>query len=308
MKKMIKYFCLFLLILCSCNRGKKENNVFHVAVLRGPSVIAFAKMIEDSPEIDSKRLSVDIVDSPEQMQALLIKGEADLAALPMINAANLYNKGLKYSLLGCPVWGNLYIVEKKGYNAPSQGTNTLHIFGAGTTPDILTRYYLEQKGLTYSLNYSFSTPQEISQGLLSGQIRTAVMAEPFLSLILRKDSTLYIKSSLNNPDSTSPGFAQTAIVYAPSLQGKSTILDSLLDESCQFAVNQPEQAIKILENRNIFVPGSLTPESIERCQIKYLSTKEAKRSILDFLRLIGKYEPKAIGGKVPNDGFMPEKQ
>lgn len=305
---MIKYFCLFLLILCSCNRGKKENNVFHVAVLRGPSVIAFAKMIEDSPEIDSKRLSVDIVDSPEQMQALLIKSEADLAALPMINAANLYNKGLKYSLLGCPVWGNLYIVEKKGYNAPSQGTNTLHIFGAGTTPDILTRYYLEQKGLTYSLNYSFSTPQEISQGLLSGQIRTAVMAEPFLSLILRKDSTLYIKSSLNNPNSTSPGFAQTAIVYAPSLQGKSTILDSLLDESCQFAVNQPEQAIKILENRNIFVPGSLTSESIERCQIKYLSTKEAKRSILDFLRLIEKYEPKAIGGKVPNDGFMPEKQ
>ena len=104
---MIKYFCLFLLILCSCNKTEKGRNVLHVAVLRGPSVIAFAKMIEDSPEIDGKRLSVDIVDSPEQMQALLIKGEADLAALPMINAANLYNKGLKYALLGCPVWGNL---------------------------------------------------------------------------------------------------------------------------------------------------------------------------------------------------------
>ena len=82
--------------------------MLHVAVLRGPSVIAFAKMMEDSPEIEGKRLSVDIVDSPELMQALLIKGKADLAALPMINAANLYNKGLKYSLLGCPVWGNLY--------------------------------------------------------------------------------------------------------------------------------------------------------------------------------------------------------
>ena len=79
--------------------------MLHVAVLRGPSVIAFAKMMEDSPEIGGKRLSVDIVDSPELMQALLIKGKADLAALPMINAANLYNKGLKYSLLGCPVWG-----------------------------------------------------------------------------------------------------------------------------------------------------------------------------------------------------------
>ena len=37
--------------------------MLHVAVLRGPSVIAFAKMMEDSPEIGGKRLSVDIVDS-----------------------------------------------------------------------------------------------------------------------------------------------------------------------------------------------------------------------------------------------------
>lgn len=305
---MIKYFCLFLLILCSCNKTEKGRNVLHVAVLRGPSVIAFAKMIEDSPEIEGKRLSVDIVDSPEQMQALLIKGEADLAALPMINAANLYNKGLKYALLGCPVWGNLYIVKKKDTDVLSRETNTLHVFGAGTTPDILTRYYLKQNGLTYSLNYSFSTLREISQGLLSGQVQTAVMAEPFLSLILRKDSTIYIQSSLNNPDSLSPGFSQTAIVYAPALQGKRAELDSLLNESCQFAVSQPEQTIRILENRNIFIPGSLTPESIERCQIKYLSTAEAQESILDFLRLIEKYEPKAIGGKLPDNGFMPEKQ
>lgn len=119
--------------------------MLHVAVLRGPSVIAFAKMMEDSPEIEGKRFSVDIVDSPELMQALLIKGKADLAALPMINAANLYNKGLKYSLLGCPVWGNLYLVEKQGIRNQSPETETLYVFGAGTTPDILTRYYLHQK-------------------------------------------------------------------------------------------------------------------------------------------------------------------
>lgn len=306
MKKMIKYFCLLLVILCGCNNGQKKNDVLHVAVLRGPSVIAFAKMIEYSPVINGQQVYVDIVDSPELMQALLIKGKADLAALPMINAANLYNKGLKYILLGCPVWGNLYLVEKKGIQNRSSETETLHVFGAGTTPDILTRFYLYQKGLSYSLNYSFTTPGEIGQGLLAGQIQTAVLAEPFLSMILRKDSTLYIKSSLNNPDSTSPGFAQTAIVYAPSLKGKRAILDSLLNESCQFAVSQPQRVIEILENRNIFAPGALTPESIERCRIQYLPAKDAKESILDFLRLIKEYEPKAIGGKLPDSGFMPE--
>lgn len=301
---MIRYLCLLLLVLCSCNNSKEGNEVIHVSVLRGPSVIAFAKMIEDSPEIEGKRLSINIVDSPEQMQALLIKGETELAALPMINAANLYNKGLKYSLLGCPVWGNLYIVSKKRNNTQLPETNFLHIFGAGTTPDILTRYYLQKKGLSYSLNYSFATPLEITQGLLSGQIYRAVLAEPFLSVALKKDSTIHIESNLNNPDSTSPGFAQTAIVCTPSLNNKRILLDSLLNESCQFALLHPKQAIHILEKRNIFTPGSLTPESIERCRIKYLPAEEIKESILDFLRLIEQYEPKAIGGKLPDNAFI----
>lgn len=305
---MIRYFCLLLLVLCSCNNSKKDNDVIHVSVLRGPSVIAFAKMIEDSPEIEGKRLSINIVDSPEQMQALLIKGETELAALPMINAANLYNKGLKYSLLGCPVWGNLYIVSKKGNNNQLPETNSLHVFGAGTTPDILTRYYLQQKGISYSLNYSFATPLEITQGLLSGQVHRTVLAEPFLSVALKKDSTIHIESNLNNPDSSSPGFAQTAIVCTPSLSNKRIILDSLLNESCQFALHHPKQTIHILESRKIFAPGSLTPESIERCRIKYLPAEETKESILDFLRLIEQYEPKAIGGKIPDNTFISGKQ
>lgn len=305
---MIRYFCLILLVLCSCHNGKKENDVIRVSVLRGPSVIAFAQMLEDSPVIDGKRLTVEVVDSPEIMQALLIKGQADVAALPMINAANLYNKGLKYSLLGCPVWGNLYIVgkEEKGKHSPEPPT--LHIFGAGTTPDILTRYHLKQQDLSYSLNYSFTTPLEITHGLLSGQIQTAVLAEPFLSVALQKDSTLHILSGLNNPDSGSPGFAQTAIVYTPSLSNKKDVLDSLLTTSCRFAAEQPEKAIQILENRNIFAPGSLTPASIERCRIEYRPAVDAQKSILDFLKLIGQYEPKAIGGKVPDNTFITGKQ
>lgn len=278
--------------------------MIRISVLRGPSVIAFAQMLEDSPVIDGKRLSVEIVDSPEIMQALLIKGQADVAALPMINAANLYNKGLKYTLLGCPVWGNLYIVGKEEKTKPTLEPATLHIFGAGTTPDILTCYYLKQQGLSYSLNYSFTTPREITQGLLSGQVQTAVLAEPFLSVALQKDSTLHILIGLNNPDSTSPGFAQTAIVCASSLSDKRELLDSLLTASCRFAVEQPERTIQILESRNIFAPGSLTPASIVRCRIEYRTAADAQKSILDFLKLIGQYEPKAIGGKVPDGSFI----
>jgi len=141
------------------------------------------------------------------------------------------------------------------------------------------------------------------QGLLAGKVDYAVLGEPFLSIALRKDSTLQILADLNKPDSASFGFAQTAILYVPTLKKSKETMDSLLNASCRFAVEQPEQAICILEKENIFTFGMLTPESIERCKIDYKTVSEAQENILHFLQLIEQYEPKALGGKMPDEQF-----
>ena len=298
---LLRCFC-FLSILCCCN-SKPNTEAIHVSVLRGPSAIAFAHWMEKTPVIDGKPLFVQIIDSPDLMQAALIKGEADIAVLPMISAANLYNKGIRYHLAGCPIWGTLYLAGKNEKIISSGNKAVLHIFGAGTTPDILTRHYLWQHKLDYTLNYSFTTAQEIMQGILAGKIDHAVLGEPFLNIALRKDSTLNILADLNRPDSASSGFAQTAILYAPTLEKNRKTIDSLLTLSCRFAVEQPELAIQILEKENIFVPGMLTPESIKRCKIDYKTASEAQENILRFLQLIKQYEPKALGGKMPDEKF-----
>ena len=48
------------------------------------------------------------------------------------------------------------------------------------------------------------------------------------------------------------------------------------------------------------------PVTISRASLDYAG--EAKESILDFLRLIEQYEPKAIGGKLPDNGFISGEQ
>ena len=142
---MIKYIFLLFILCCSgCRHAQTEDTVIKVSVLRGPSVIAFADWLENPPIIDNKKVQVKVVDSPDLAQALLIKQETDIAVLPMINAANLYNKGIKIKLAGCPIWGTLYLVEKTPLKEPA-----LYVFGNGTTPDILTRYYLGRQRLDY---------------------------------------------------------------------------------------------------------------------------------------------------------------
>lgn len=299
---MTRYICLlFIVIFCSCNQASKDNHIIQVSVLRGPSAIAFAQWIEHPPILNGKKIAVRIIDTPGLMQARLIKRNTDIAVLPMINAANLYNKGVHYIVAGCPIWGTLYMVEKKDIPADD---NALYIFGAGANPDIITRYYLEQQSLPYSLNYSFSTAREVMQALYMGKANRAILGEPFLSAALQRDSTLHIIADLNHPVSSPDGFAQTAVLYAPSLKEHKNSLDSLLRLSCRFANEQPGEVIRILESKKVFAAGMLTPESIRRCKINYRTAADAKESIEDFLQVMYDYEPKSIGGKLPGSGFI----
>lgn len=305
MRIVKKYLPILLAILfCHCTDPAKEHTQIRVSVLRGPSAIAFAEWMLHPPVIGGKTVEVEMVDSPEIMQSLLIKGETDIAVLPIVSAANLYNKGIPYRVTGCPIWGTLYLIERKGRTAGPE--TPIHIFGAGTTPDILTRHYLNlHSSGEQPLNYAFSTPREIVQALLAGKVEAAVLSEPFLSIALAKDTTFRISANLNRiAPGSSASFAQTAIVRHPALAPEQQGIDSLLQQTCCFANEHPDQVIQILEEKGIFAPRSLTSESIRRCKIDYQTAREAAESIFSFLQLIYEYEPKAVGGKLPDRGFL----
>ena len=304
-----RLYLLLLLIVVSClgcrdgvrSVSTSDSAPIQVAVLRGPSVIALADWLVNPPQIDGQAVAVQVFDAPDRVQAALIKGEADVAMLPMISAANLYNKGVALQLLGCPIWGTLYIVERQSITA----NTPLHLFGSGTTPDILTRHYLQQEGLDYPLSYTLRSAQEVAEGLLVGRVDRAVLGEPFLSLVLRKDSSLHIVADLNRlSPQDSIGFAQTAIVCTPEAATHRQELCAALRRSCAETNAAPERAIQRLENQQLFAPGALTTASVRRCRIDFRETKEIASSIETFLRLIYSYEPRALGGKLPDAGFI----
>ena len=295
----MKHLLFFILILLLTGCRSSSDQEIRAVVLRGPSVMAFAQWLEQPPVIEGKRVAVTVAESPDIVQAALIKGEAEIAVLPTISAANLYNKGVRLEMAGCPIWGTLYLVGRTGSN-----DSTIHIFGRGTTPDILTRHYLSNEGQQPPLNYVFQTAGEITQGLMAKKINRAVVSEPFLSIALQKDTTLQIIADLNRTETSEMGFAQTAIVLTPDMSALRDTLNSLLAESCRFANERPEETIRILEDKKLFAPGMLTPEAIRRCRLDYKSGQEAQAEIDTFLRLIFQYEPKAIGGKLPDARFF----
>ncbi|MCD8194149.1 MAG: ABC transporter substrate-binding protein [Tannerellaceae bacterium] len=301
MYKFLGFLFIFLYTGCISPATHKDPT-FRVAVLRGPSAIAFAGWLEQPPVIDGMPVSLKIIDSPEQIQALLVKGEADLAALPMNTAANLYNKGLPYYLLGCPVWGTLYIVGKGTLAAREQPV--IHLFGTGTAPDILTRYYLENHPGDYKLNYSLGTAREVMAGLLTGKVEYAVLSEPFVSMALSRDTTLHILADLNRFIDGQTAFPQTALVYSGNMSHLKDTLIPLLTDASRFVNEKPYETIRILEAQEIFASGMLTPTTLERCKIDFLPADQISSNVDLYLQLIYNYEPRAIGGKLPDNTFL----
>lgn len=295
--------CFILLLLCSCAGTKKNDTAaFEVCILRGPSAIALAGLITDTATLKGRPLSVKLLDTPEQMQARLVKHEADIAVLPMTAAANLYNKGAGYRLAGCPVWGTLYIVARDSVIREPIG-----LFGTGTTPDILARYYWETHGLPVTGNtftYAYPSARETLLALLGGRLQTAVLSEPFASMALKKDSALRIVADLNRPEAGEYGFPQTAVVIRPELSGLLPALDSLLQHSARRAAECPEETIRLLEQAGIFAPGMLSAEGIRRCRLAYRPATEIRRETERFLGLIYRYEPRAVGNRLPGAAFI----
>ncbi|MCC8172474.1 MAG: ABC transporter substrate-binding protein [Parabacteroides sp.] len=298
--------CFLLLLLCSCAETKKnDTSTLEVCILRGPSAIALASLTDDTTTLKGYTLSVKLLDSPEQMQARLIKHEADIAVLPMTAAANLYNKGTGYRLAGCPVWGTLYIV---GHDSAIQEPTAL--FGAGTTPDILARYYWETHGLPVTRNtftYAYPSARETLLALLNRRSQTAVLSEPFVSMALKKDTTLRIVADLNRPEGAGYGFPQTAVIIRPELNGLLPAIDSLLHVSARQAMEYPEKTIRLLERQGVFAPGMLSAEGIRRCRLAYRPATDIRDEVYRFLDLVYRYEPRAVGNRLPDATFIPER-
>lgn len=299
-----KWLFLFLLAAISFGCGKKkEKEGIRVTLLRGPSAIAFAQWMAEEVDIDGKPLRLEVVDSPAQVQALLVKGETEIAILPMSTAANLYNKGIPYHVAGCPIWGTLYLVGRRD---SSKEKRSLLLFGAGTTPDILACHYLrQQEGYHFQPNYAFHTPGEVLQALLTTHADAALLSEPFLGIALKRDTTLHILADLNRQgESPEEGFAQTALFISSSLQANLTEIDSLASLACRFANQEPTRAIRILEEKGVFAPGMLDSSMVRRCRIDYRNSREAAAAIHAFLQVIYQDEPRALGGQLPDDRFL----
>ncbi len=298
------------LILSGCNN--KQNKIV-IALTEGPAAVSFIHMMQSVNELDGKSIEYVIKQEPLQIQTLMLQRKADFALLPTVMAVNLYNKGVEYQLMGIPVWGTLYLLGNVECNDLSCLENeVVYVFGQGTTADILTRHFLESRGLSHvQINYQYASNHELALALIHGRIKFAVISEPLTSQILVTNTHIGIISPVEYyatiDDVETNIFAQTAFLvskrFAERYPELVNQIEAWYSTSCRLSMSEPDSTAKLLLQHELFSTQKMDIAAILRCRINYRNAVEVTELLPAYLSLYKNFDPASIGNQLPNEGF-----
>lgn len=316
-KKLFVFGLIFTFALTSIfaqaefEKANKENMInVELAVMAGPTGFSSAKIARDNGEIGSNVLvSTSVYASPNEVIAKLTNGEVDVAALPTNLAAILYNKGVDIKLAAIIGNGMLSVVS----SSPSWENETINIPGGpAATPAQIANMLIEQNNIdvnSFDFDYSITSSAQLSQLLIANKATTALLPEPFTTMVLAKNKNLKVVLDVQKVYATTTGLANypmTVLVVQNKFanenpQALKAIL-SAYEESVDYVVNNPNEAAKTIEEINI-MPAAMAAPAIENCNLAYKSMKDGKSEVVTYFNLLFDFNAKSVGGKLPDDGL-----
>ncbi len=261
--------------------------------------------------------------NPDQMRALALRGDVDFIATPTNVAANLYNRGADIRLLNVSIWGVLWMVsrdESLKTIADFKGKEIAMPFRADM-PDIIFSKLAEESGLDPKKDFKIryvSNPLDAMQLLIMRRVDHALLAEPAVSMALRKTKSFPMK--IIAPDlyrstdlqeewgkllKRKAQIPQAGMAVINKKLSKATI-QRFIDEykkATQWCLEHPDEAgIMVAERIDMLTPEAVS-DSIKVSQFKDVPAQEAREELEYFFTILHEKTPAVIGGKLPDDGF-----
>lgn len=333
-RKHLLLFMTFALVLslaaCSSNDANKaeekiENEVekveeklekvdINVAGLKGATTIGLAKLV-DEEETDDFDIDFEMYNMPEEIVAGLTKGEIDIAAVPANLASVLYNKtDGEIQVASVNTLGVLYIVENSDNikDINDLEGKTIYTLGKGTTPEGVLNSFIKENNLE-NVNIEFKQEaSEIAAILNKEENVIAMIPEPFVSVVSMKNEN--VRRVFDMADewekiNNSPQVTGVLVARKEFIDNNKEVFDKFLEEyekSINFANENVAEVSKIVEDFEI-VPEGLGEKSIPNINMQYIDGFDMQEAVSKYLEKLYEFEPKLVGGKLPDEGFYYKK-
>ncbi|MGO3740537.1 MAG: ABC transporter substrate-binding protein [Marinomonas foliarum] len=262
--------------------------------------------------------------NPDQLRALVLNNKVDFIAMPTNVAANLYNRGAPLALLNVSQWGALWMVSRDPNMktlADFKGQEIAVPFRADM-PDIVFTHLAEKQGLSPSKDFDVrytATPMDAMQLLIMRRIDHALLAEPAISMALRKTKSfplsmvapdLYRSVDLQKEWGRIMGgearTPQAGIAVLGDIRHNAPLVaqfEALYFEAMLWCQDNPQACGKEVAEQVPMLSAVAVSDALA-AQVNYYTTAhQAKAELEDFFQLLLNKQPASVGGKLPDAGF-----
>lgn len=317
MKKIILVLALILNLF-----AKDEQKIVVAGPIASVSHPLFYMIENDVLKDLNKKIEFRLWNNPDELRALILRGDADFIALPTNVAANLHNKGVDLKLLNVSVWGILQLISRdKDLKTIEdfKGKKIVVPFRADM-PDIVLQAVVKKAGLDIKKDFDIqyvATPIDAMQMLILRRYDHALLAEPAVSIALRKTDSFPIK--MIAPDlyrsislqkewgrlfQTQAKIPQAGLAVIGKSDDKKELITRFLteyDKALNWYMKNPQIASKLVVKSLPMLEEEGLADSISHIVFENKMAIDSKKELEFFFEVLKQSEPKLIGGKIPSE-------
>lgn len=252
----------------------------------------------------------------DEATGLLASDQAQFAALPITNAANMQASGINLTLLGVHEWKVFYLLA----SAKNEFRDWDSLIGKiiylpeakGQTVDILTRYALAKEHISEKdVTFVYAPPQEIVALFKEGKVEYTALPEPFVSQALAAAPgkiVLDYQVYWSQVSGAKEGIPVAGLFVKRDFMARypkvAQEVAQIFSESITWANHHPDDALRVSSTILPF-PAEIMKSALTRLKFEYVPANQAKHPVLDFLITMQSTYPAGIKN-IPDDAFFGE--
>lgn len=328
MKNLKKLFALLLVAamlatLAACGTKQDETKTTEpstvsderevktrVAVLNGPTGLGLSKFKNDR----SYAYTVDYHSDPQEIVPLVIKGEVDIAAVPLNLAANIYKKtNGAVQMIAISTLGVLHVLsaDESIKSVADLKGKTVYATGQGSTPEYIINYILEKNGIDpekdIDLQYK-SAHNELATLAVEGKAEICILPEYFATKVALKSEKM--KKVIDLTDEWNKvSEAQLAmgcyIARKEYIEANPEIIAEFIDfaEISTNYVNEIMLSTSFLLSEKLFETKEEAEQAVKGSNMVMITGDEMKQIAASNFEVLYNADPAAVGGELPNDAL-----
>ncbi|MBQ3489044.1 MAG: ABC transporter substrate-binding protein [Clostridia bacterium] len=314
---------VFALVACDNTGDEPENEdvTVRVMALKGPTGMGMVQLMENDKNGTSKNdYDIKLAAAPTEVTAAVIKGEIDIAAVPVNLAAVLFNKSdVDISFAAVNTLGVLYLMENGNTIESLEDIKGKKIYatGQGATPQYILEALLKKNGIDPANDVEIeyiAEHAELATKLAENDAAIGLLPEPQVTVALTtaaKKSNTDLRIALNITEEWAKlgegQLVQGCIIVSNKFkQEHPEQLAKFMEEykaSTAYVVENPADASVLIAQHGIIPQAPLAEKAIPNCNICCIDGETGISYMKQILEVLHAANPSSVGGKLPTDEF-----